>query len=79
MADTRDYLHLIATAVVNPVKPSDNLCTTRFNIHKFYVLHSQFIYVFCVDLRTGNSSLYSIICICCLLFASFQFEQNVGN
>jgi hypothetical protein len=27
------------------------ICTTRFNIHKFYVLPSQSIYVLCVDLR----------------------------
>ena len=27
------------------------ICTTRFNTHKFYVLHTQCIYVFCVDLR----------------------------
>jgi hypothetical protein len=30
------------------------LCTTRFNIHKFYVLPTQCIYVFCVDLRTNS-------------------------
>jgi hypothetical protein len=30
------------------------LCTTRLNIHKFYVLPTQCIYVFCVDLRTNS-------------------------
>jgi hypothetical protein len=30
------------------------LCTARFNIHKFYVLPTQCIYVFCVDLRTNS-------------------------
>jgi hypothetical protein len=30
------------------------LCTTRFNIHKFYVLPTQCVYVFCVDLRTNS-------------------------
>jgi hypothetical protein len=35
------------------------ICTTRFNIHKFYVLPTQCIYVFCVDLRT-NSDYYPI-------------------
>jgi hypothetical protein len=35
--------------------------TTRFNIHKFYVLATQCIYVFCVDLRTNSDyCLYSI-------------------
>jgi len=30
------------------------LYTTRFNIHKSYVLPTQRIYVFCVDLRTNS-------------------------
>ena len=30
------------------------LRTARFNIHKFYVLPTQCIYVFCVDLRTNS-------------------------
>jgi hypothetical protein len=30
------------------------ICTTRFNIHKFYVQPTQCIYVFCVDLRTNS-------------------------
>ena len=34
--------------------PVVTICTTRFNIHKFYVLPTQFIYVFCVDLRTNS-------------------------
>jgi hypothetical protein len=28
--------------------------TTRFNIHKSYVLPTQCIYVFCMDLRTNS-------------------------
>jgi hypothetical protein len=28
--------------------------TARFNIHKFHVLPTQCIYVFCVDLRTNS-------------------------
>jgi hypothetical protein len=37
------------------------VCTARFNIHKFYVLPTQCIYVFCVDLRTNSDYLpYSI-------------------
>ena len=30
------------------------LITTMFKIKKFYVLRTQCIYVFCVDLRTNN-------------------------
>jgi len=33
----------------------------QFNTQQFYVLHTQFIYVFCVDLRkTAIISLYNI-------------------
>jgi len=34
--------------------PVVTLCTTRFNIHRFFVLPTQCIYVFCVDLRTNS-------------------------
>jgi len=30
------------------------ICTIRFNIQQFYDLPTQFIYVFCVDLRTNS-------------------------
>ena len=30
------------------------ICTTRFHTHKLYVLPTQYIYVFCVDLRTNS-------------------------
>jgi len=30
------------------------VCTTSFNIHQFYGLPTQCIYVFCVDLRTNS-------------------------
>jgi len=36
------------------------ICTTRFNTQQFYVLPTQCIYVFCVELRTATISLYSI-------------------
>ena len=32
----------------------------QFNIQQFYVLPTQCIYVFCVDLRTNSDSLYNI-------------------
>jgi hypothetical protein len=35
------------------------VCTTMFNIHKFDVLPTQCIYVFCVDLRT-NSDYFTV-------------------
>jgi hypothetical protein len=28
--------------------------TARFNVHKFYVLPTQCVYAFCVDLRTNS-------------------------
>jgi hypothetical protein len=40
-------LRWIVTAAVT-------LCTARFNIKKSYVLPTQCVYVFCVDLRTNS-------------------------
>jgi hypothetical protein len=34
--------------------PVVTICTTSFNIQQFYVLPTQCIYVFCVDLRTNS-------------------------
>ena len=34
--------------------PVVTICTARFNIQQFYVLPTQCIYVFCVDLRTNS-------------------------
>ena len=34
--------------------PVVNLCTVRLCVQKFYVLPTQCIYVFCVDLRTNS-------------------------
>jgi len=39
---------------VIPPKPSGHYMYHQFNIHKFYVLPTQCIYVFCVDLRTNS-------------------------
>jgi hypothetical protein len=41
--------------------PVVNICTTRFNIKKFYVVPTQCICVFCVDLRK-NSDYFPIQC-----------------
>jgi hypothetical protein len=38
----------------SPSNLAVTVCTTRFNIHKCYVLPTQCIYVFCVDLRTNS-------------------------
>jgi hypothetical protein len=35
-------------------RPVVTIYTTRFNIQQFYVLPTQCIYVFCVDLRTNS-------------------------
>ena len=34
--------------------PVVTICTKSFNIQQFYVLPTQCIYVFCVDLRTNS-------------------------
>ena len=47
--------------VFNPSKPSSYYMHNQFNVYQFYVLPTQCIYVFCVDLRTNSIiSLYSI-------------------
>ena len=39
---------------VNPLKSSGYFIYRQFNIQQFYVLPTQCIYVFCVDLRTNS-------------------------
>ena len=36
------------------------ILTTRFKVQKFYVLPTQCIYIFCMDVRTAIISLYNI-------------------
>jgi len=38
----------------NHLKPSGHYMYHQYNIHKFYVLPTQCIYVFCVDLRINS-------------------------
>ena len=38
----------------NPLKPSGYYMYRQYNIQQFYVLPTQCIYVFCVDLRTNS-------------------------
>jgi hypothetical protein len=42
-----------------PLKPSGYYMYHQFNIQQFYVLTTQCIYVFCVDLRT-NSDYFTV-------------------
>jgi hypothetical protein len=44
---------------LNPLKPSGYYMYHQFNIQQFYVLPTQCIYVFCVDLRT-NSDYFTV-------------------
>ena len=39
---------------LNPLQPSGHYMYHQFNIQQFYVLPTECIYVFCVDLRTNN-------------------------
>ena len=39
---------------LNPLKPSGHYMYHQFNIQPLYVLPTQCIYVFCVDLRTNS-------------------------
>ena len=38
----------------NPLKPSGHYMYRQFNIQQFYILPTQCIYVFWVDLRTNS-------------------------
>jgi len=40
---------------VTQYSPVVTMCTARLNIQQFYVLPTQCIYVFCVDLRTNSN------------------------
>ena len=39
---------------INPSKRTGHYMYHQFNIQQFYVLPTQYIYVFCVDLRTNS-------------------------
>jgi len=51
-----DWVYIIQT----PLKPSGYYMYHPFNIQQLYVLPTQCIYVFCVDLRT-NSDYFPIL------------------
>ena len=52
------------------------ICTAMFNITKLYVLCTQCIYVFCVDLRT-NSDYFSMYSINWLVLITEWYELNL--
>ena len=39
---------------INPSKSSSHCMYRQFNIQQFYVLLTQFVYVFCMDLETNS-------------------------
>jgi hypothetical protein len=51
------YMLLYSLSAVNPLKSGGHYMYHQFNINQFYVLPTQCIYVFCVDLRTNSDYL----------------------
>ena len=51
--------HELTTTEVNPLQPSGRYMYRQCNINQLYVLSTQCIYVFCVDLRT-NSDYFTV-------------------
>jgi hypothetical protein len=45
---------LVSSQRLHPLKPSGHYNYRQFNIQQFYVLPTQCIYAFCVDLRTNS-------------------------
>ena len=43
---------LSSYSILNYYGPVVTLCTTSFNVQKFYVRPTQYIFVFCMDLTT---------------------------
>jgi len=44
----------LTVCLLNPLKPSGYYMYHQFNVQQFYVLPTQCICVFCVDLRTNS-------------------------
>jgi hypothetical protein len=51
--DIKDKISNMLASHINSLKPSGYCMYRQFNIQQFYVLPTQCIYVFCVDLRTN--------------------------
>jgi hypothetical protein len=62
VGDVKQPMHVVTTVlwIADALMPSGHYMYHQFNIQQFYVLPTQRIYVFCVDLRTtAIISLYS--------------------
>ena len=51
------YIYIYMWTGISCLKPSGYCMYCQFNIHQFYVLPTQCIYVFCVDLRINSDYL----------------------
>ena len=51
---TVDVFHYWVEEVFSPLKHNGRYMYRQFDIQQFYVLPTQCIYVFCVDLRTNS-------------------------
>jgi len=54
MASTGSTLPFDLDYKCHPLQPSGHYMYRQFNIQQFYVLPTQCIYMFCVDLRTNS-------------------------
>jgi len=54
-----EYMVTISTGLINPLKLSGHYMYHQFNIQQFYVLPTQCIFLFCVDLRR-NSDYFTV-------------------
>jgi hypothetical protein len=58
---------MLAISVINPLRHSGYYVYHQFNIQQFYILPTQCIYVFFVDLRANsNYFLYNINFVVCV-------------
>jgi len=48
------YIGKYLACIFNPLKPSGHYMYHQFNIHQFYFLPTECIYVFSVDLRKDS-------------------------
>ena len=73
---------------MNPLQPSGHYMYQQFNIQQSYVLPTQCIYVFCVDLRTNSdyfhtqhqlTGFYNPDGMCLLCGTDWIFKYNLGK
>ena len=65
------YYSTMQSCILNPVNRSGHYVYHQFNIQQFHVLSTQYVYVFCVDLRTNSDYfciLYNMLCILCTVY-----------